>query len=96
MMTTCNNCGTKVGKPSTVGFVSTAFPAAVLAGFVCCGLMIRISGWYILAAVPLWLGLTWLLWEGPRWLAWIRNQFRRCPQCGSQDWSRPSYGGFGL
>jgi hypothetical protein len=95
MTSTCRQCGTRIGTPVAIGFLTTGLPAAVVAG-ISCGLLARLSVWFLLAGLPLWIAFTWLFWEGPRWLATLRNRWRRCPGCGAREWSRPKWGGFGL
>jgi hypothetical protein len=94
MVKTCNQCGKTVGTPGAVGFVRTGLPAAIVAGLLV-GLLARLSSWFMLAALPIWLLFGWLFWEAPRWLAAFCNRFRRCPCCGERNWDRPHYGGFG-
>lgn len=95
MRARCRRCGTTIGSPSAVGCVTTVVPAALITG-VAIGCLIPISRWFVLAAVPLWILMTWLFWEGPRYLVMLRNRFTSCPQCQARDWERPEYSGFGL
>jgi hypothetical protein len=95
MISTCGRCGTTVGTPEAVGFVTTGLPASFITGLAC-ALLDQWSRWLLLLSLPLWLLIFWLFWEGPRWWVILRNRFRFCPRCGGRDWSRPHYGGFGL
>jgi phosphatidylglycerophosphate synthase len=95
MIATCRSCGTRVGRPSAVGCVTTGLPAAVITG-ITIGFLVPISQWFLLSAIPLWIVTTSLLWEGPQYLAMFQNRSRPCPQCKARDWERPEYSGFGL
>lgn len=64
MVKTCNQCGKTVGTPGAVGFVRTGLPAAIVAGLLV-GLLARLSSWFMLAALPIWLLFGWLFWEAP-------------------------------
>lgn len=65
MVSTCTSCGKHSGKPIAIGFTTTALPAGIVSG-IGCGLLAKLSPWFLWAILPTWFIVTWMFWEGPR------------------------------
>ena len=93
MISRCAACGTLRGEAG-VPHPLVIFGLASLVTGLAVAFLATLSPWWWLSALPVWLGLVYILYEGPRRLEMLRNRYRTCATCGRSVWSRPHYGGF--
>ena len=92
----CKACGCSQGTPQLTSSLVPMISAAILTFFIWRFLALYDAALALMAALPVWVSLFWVVWEIPRWATLLRYGLRRCRRCGAHSWSKPRYSGFGV